>query len=62
MKRPNQPTAFETFRRQGLCTCFLLPSLPVNEPTAKIKVDRSWVGAPESAFFRNPTVWLFIAA
>ena len=41
---------------------YLLPSLPVNVPTAKIKVDRSWVGAPESAFFRNPTVWLFIAA
>lgn len=32
----------------------------MNSP--KIKVDRAWVGAPESAFFGNPTVWLFIAA
>ena len=29
---------------------------------AKIKVDRSWVGAPDSALLGNPTVWLFIGA
>lgn len=35
-------------------------SLTMSSP--KISVDRAWLGAPESAFLGNPTVWLFIAA
>ena len=34
----------------------------MNDSAAKIKVDRSWVGAPDSALVGNPTVWLFIGA
>ncbi len=29
---------------------------------AKIDVNRAWLGAPDSAFLGNPTVWLFVAA
>ena len=34
----------------------------MNDSAAKIKVDRSWVGAPDSTLLGNPTVWLFIGA
>ena len=34
----------------------------MNVSAAKIKVDRSWVGAPDSTLLGNPTVWLFIGA
>ena len=33
-----------------------------SSPAAKIKVDRAWIGAPDSALIGNPTVWLFVAA
>ncbi len=31
-------------------------------PAARIKIHRSWIGAPDSALIGNPTVWLFLAA
>lgn len=34
----------------------------MKDGAARIKVDRSWVGASDSAFFGNPTVWLFVGA
>ena len=34
----------------------------MRQPAAKIKIDRAWIGPPESALIGNPTVWLFLAA
>jgi beta-carotene hydroxylase len=34
----------------------------MDQPAARIQVDRSWVGAPDSALLGNPTVWLFVVA
>jgi len=39
-----------------------VPTVAMNDSVARIKVDRSWVGAPDSALVGNPTVWLFIGA
>ena len=37
-----------------------MPSLSMDQPAARIRVDHSWLGAPDSALLGNPTVWLFV--
>jgi len=39
-----------------------VPLFPMDQPATKIKVDRSWIGPPDSALIGNPTVWLFAVA